>query len=705
MGSPAATEPLAPPRGNGLSIRLIGGLVMLITLICGVTFVVIWVQGRPLLEMLSQREQTQLGINVTLALGQRTRTVEGIARSMAQAAIALPKQDPLFIATFPPLLNQLGKASEIAGGGIWPEAYTFDGSHKLHSFFWGRDLRGELKFFDDYNDPEGTPYQGAEWYAPARLVEKTGVYWSRSYTDPYSLQPMVTCTAPMWDKGLFVGVATVDLMLDEISKIVSTLVNGDAYAFVVDRNNKFIAFPQPKRVLTTREIAGKMTPDFIYTSELANKDKRFVAMAEALDRLEYQQFMAMREHTSNHAQYTKELEFTSHQIDQNEARRIASHLWTVKHKSGDYPLELARFEVDDDMILGEKALVTVFQMPETNWKVVTVFKRSQHTIITDAISLRLLLSLSAATVLFGCVAYMALKRSVLLRLNRMSGQLQKAVEGADNGYAPLLYDHADEIGALVYWFNRRSLQVEASRQQAQQANQAKTDFLAKMSHELRTPLNSIIGFSRRLLKHLNLTADKRHGDALQSIYRSALQQLDLINDILDHSAIESGTVKLRLTHESVNELITTVAVANHDLVTSKGLQFKVAKLTMDKQIYCDKNKVRQVLSNLISNAVKATQQGLISLTVDDSVLHGRAAISFTVVDTGVGISAEDCAKLFKPFSQLDKRICVPGTGLGLFLARYYTDMHGGLLELENQHEQSSGARFVATFPISGPVHR
>ena len=110
-------------------------------------------------------------------------------------------------------------------------------------FFWGRNLDGSLSFYNDYNDPEGTGYHHEEWYTPSKITQSKRPYWSKSYIDPYSLQPMVTCTVSMFRDNQFIGVATVDLMLEGVADLVKEKTQPyGGYAFLVDRNNKFISF-------------------------------------------------------------------------------------------------------------------------------------------------------------------------------------------------------------------------------------------------------------------------------------------------------------------------------------------------------------------------------------------------------------------------------------------------------------------------------
>ncbi|MBL4701161.1 MAG: PDC sensor domain-containing protein, partial [Phycisphaeraceae bacterium] len=106
----------------------------------------------------------------------------------------------------------------VAGGGVWPEPYTFTPNIQRRSFFWGKQPNGTLKFYDDYNDPNGPGYHNESWYIPAQYYPPSTAIWSQSYTDPYSKQPMVTCTVPYYKDNLFKGVCTVDLKLEGLNQ-------------------------------------------------------------------------------------------------------------------------------------------------------------------------------------------------------------------------------------------------------------------------------------------------------------------------------------------------------------------------------------------------------------------------------------------------------------------------------------------------------
>jgi len=681
-----------PPPGFSykLSAQLISGLVILIALILLISTAVIWFKGRPLLEDLGQRSRIQQAQNVALALEQKVSEIIGITRSLAAASAQLPHDSAMVKSVVPPLLNQLGKNSMIAGGGIWPEPHAFKQGVIRHSFFWGRNNQGELVFFDNYNDPESQGYQNEEWYVPARLLKEGEVYWSKSYTDPYSLQPIVTCTAPIVVQGQFRGVATIDLKLDVVSLVLEQLVNGlDAYAFVVDRNNKFIAYPYPDRVMTVRQQGETKKPDYLDVRELADIQPSFAYYARHLGELDRRLFSSFSERSSEYSINVNILEHSSYQIENSEARRIAAHLWQQSENKASFPKKVDLFSVPRDAILAESASAVVFQMPSTNWKVVTVFRNSSFLKAINTVSKQMLWYMSLATLFFGAVAYALLRMRILKPIHHMVEQLSQSVNKPGSASLHLDYKGDDELGLLASWFNAHSKQLQMAKEESERSNSAKTAFLAKMSHELRTPLNSINGFSKKLLKKLKGDMDDFHYQALERIHANGQLLLSLISDILDVTAIESGDVKLHLEWCSVNQILLEAEAEVNIFAAEKDLDFRIYQSSEHMEIHCDRSKVQQILVNLLTNAVKATVRGYVRARV--FYTESRPGfIGFEVSDSGVGISEMHQKKLFKQFTQLnDKLGSERGTGLGLYIVKELVTLHGGDISLSSRLGEGS----------------
>lgn len=231
---------------------------------------------------------------------------------------------------------------------------------------------------------------------------------------------------------------------------------------------------------------------------------------------------------------------------------------------------------------------------------------------------------------------------------------------------------------------------------AENSNRTKSEFLATMSHELRTPLNSIIGFSEVLSEGYFGQINDKQTKYLKNIFNSGKHLLNIINNILDIAKVESGKMQLYKEKIYVKDIVDEMISAMQHLAASKEV---VLKLRADPQfmaVQADKAKLRQILFNLIGNAIKFTETGG-SVTVgtreDDEMVY------ISVTDTGIGIPANDLIKLFKPFTQLDSSCArqYEGTGLGLALAKELAELHGGTIYVES--EPGKGSTFTLALPL------
>ena len=231
---------------------------------------------------------------------------------------------------------------------------------------------------------------------------------------------------------------------------------------------------------------------------------------------------------------------------------------------------------------------------------------------------------------------------------------------------------------------------------AEEANNTKSKFLANMSHELRTPLNSIIGYSDFLLEQVIGPLNEKQKKYAGNISMSGKHLLSLINEILDLSRVEAGKMELRYTEISVPESICEVVITLLPLASKKNIRLDKDLDPQLRVLHADREKFKEILYNLTSNAIKFTPcEG--SVTIRAQIVGDFVEIS--VRDSGAGISQEDQQKLFQPFSQIDnvEAHTYKGSGLGLTIVQKLVELHGGKIWIES--EVGKGSTFTFTLPI------
>lgn len=244
-------------------------------------------------------------------------------------------------------------------------------------------------------------------------------------------------------------------------------------------------------------------------------------------------------------------------------------------------------------------------------------------------------------------------------------------------------------------------ELARAKAEAEAANRAKSHFLANMSHEIRTPMAAIIGYVDILSRQVT---DPAHLDGLQVIQRNGLHLLDIINDVLDISKIEAGSLQVEHVPVTVRTIIEEVISLMDVRAREKEIKLQVEfNGLLPETISSDPTRLRQVLMNLLGNAIKFTSGGG-QVTLSVSLQTDTETLEFSVSDTGMGISSEALEKLFKPFSQADSSVTrrFGGTGLGLAISYNLVKLLGGEMEVESREGEGSVFRFSVT---TGPLER
>ncbi|MBZ8182730.1 hybrid sensor histidine kinase/response regulator [Oscillatoria salina] len=263
---------------------------------------------------------------------------------------------------------------------------------------------------------------------------------------------------------------------------------------------------------------------------------------------------------------------------------------------------------------------------------------------------------------------------------------------------------------------KRTKELEAAKVNADNANRAKSDFLAKMSHELRTPLNAILGFTQLINRDENLSAE--HRKYMTIINNSGEHLLNLINDILEMSKIEAGRLTFKETKFDLYGLLDSVEAMLHLKAKSKNLELIFDRASeLPRYVQTDESKLRQILINLVGNAIKFTRTGSVILQIsvvntlpqnslpensltEPRITNKEVKVLFAVIDTGAGIKSEEIDKLFQPFAQTETGLkSGQGTGLGLPISAKFVQMFGGEISVVSQPNQGSKFSFEVSLKV------
>jgi PAS domain S-box-containing protein len=295
---------------------------------------------------------------------------------------------------------------------------------------------------------------------------------------------------------------------------------------------------------------------------------------------------------------------------------------------------------------------------------------------------------------------------------------EQTVNGANDWFeislSPLYSKHPQMMGQLMIWRDvtvqkTAELALGRARDKAEAASQAKSRFLANMSHELRTPLTAIIGYSEFLQEDCQLKGYGELIEDLETIRTEGNNLLSLINNLLDFSKVEAGKFSLYVESFEVSVLLKELVRTVEPLMQKKGNQFKLQSDIPISIMQSDRTKLRQVLVNLLSNAAKFTEDGIITLSVGpleastpDLAIQADW-VRFQIQDTGIGMTPEQLQRVFHAFMQADESTSrrYGGTGLGLALSQSFCHMMGGVISVES--ELGTGSTFTVDIPLHCPV--
>ncbi|WEK11791.1 MAG: methyl-accepting chemotaxis protein [Candidatus Pseudomonas colombiensis] len=481
-----------------LSHRLTLGSLLLLLCTALAVFAVMTLRGQPRVVAASSALIEQTGSAIVRQLALQLAGIEGMTASMAHLVEGLPKDEALYRATLPNVIDHQGDKA-IAGGGIWPEPGAFTAGVERRSFFWARSDAGPLVYSDDYNAAGGAGYHNEAWYSGARNSAPGRCLWSEAYQDPVTQVPMTTCSVPYRQGGAFAGVATVDLRLDDLARFLKEQgsVTG-GYAFALDQAGNVLYFPEAKQ-------SGAQMLGF---SALSQQQPWLQPVTQAL------------------------------------AAGIGR------------PGEVRSLDLEQDGRLQQPSRVSLFTMPGTGWTIGLVTPQQQVTGLARALTAEILLFLLPLLALLLFLAWLG-GRKFIRQLEETTEQIDALSRGQATSSAELPVLRADEVGALRGAVNRyagqlrqmlqniaseaQRLQVEAGRlgdlsstlaQRAEQQRQENT--------QLATAITQMSSSALEVAQNTNNCAD------------TARQSLRVVQD---------GQQKVAANSESIQQLSTEMAAA------------------------------------------------------------------------------------------------------------------------------------------------
>jgi len=483
-------------------------------------------KNKELIDETGSRIVSEISLHINIA--------ETLTRNLAAAGETLPKDPQLFHQVIPQMIDIQESQSFITGGGVWPEPNQFTTGLDRSSFFWGRDSKGNLQYFDQYNDVDGTGYHNEEWYVLGRYGKPGECLWSKSYMDPYTLSPMVTCTVAMFNQQQFSGSATVDVSLQQLKSILregSAKLGG--YAYAVDRNNKFLSFPDEQLTKVSNNDHNNLTQEYITVNQLAEKQAVFQPIASVLTKINQSFRQAL---TDENILLAQSITKQSKQISPEDSQLMVANMLALRDPSLHHHSDTISVISKQDFLLGKPVNVSVFIMPKTLWKIVVVTPQEVAISSASKVANLILILLIGILIIAAFFGFIYCRRTLIVPMYQMVKQLQQTLSDGGHARTGLLDDRRkDEFGLLAYHFNQSKKALDSNNRnlklQIKERRQAEKKLKHLALHDPLTGLPNRLLFQDRLQQAIALS--KRNGHKF-AVFFMDLDNFKIINDTMGH---------------------------------------------------------------------------------------------------------------------------------------------------------------------------
>ncbi len=541
-------------------------------------------------------------------------------------------------------------AGRTADGSIVLKIADRDTGGDFHTY--ATDNQGNptslLTVREDY-DPRKRP-----WYIDATNQPA----WSKIYPMFSHKTLGVTLAKPLKDNnGNFLGVIGTDILLSEISDFLNSIEIGKTgETFIIERDGLLVGTSTPQQIFTVNNETQK------------------------LDRL------------------------PASQSDTPSIRATAAYLNQRYHK------DLGQINSSQQLnyeIEGDRYFLQVVPFSDKfglNWLIVVVVPAADFMAEIDR-NTRTTILLCLAALAVATLVGLVTSRWVVKPINRLNAAAKELAEGKWEQKVKI--SKARELGELGNSFNSMAAQLqqsfatlEAKNAELERLDKLKDEFLANTSHELRTPLNGTIGIAESLLDGVAGKVSDKVRSNLIIIVQSSRRLSNLVNDILDFSQLRHQNIELQLKPVGLREIVEVVLSLSQTMVGKKDLQLLNAVPPDLLLAYADENRLQQILHNLIGNAIKFTEGGLVEVSAEETRAGETPVLRVTVADSGIGISPDKYEGIFESFEQGDGSTAreYGGTGLGLAVTKKLVELHGGAITVESL--VGEGSRFSFTLPIT-----